>query len=798
MSGKAINLLVAGFAVSMAAQAIAADAIAFNIPAGRLDRAILIFSAQARLSIALADPALGRVRVKAVRGKSDSATALRAMLSGSGLAIDQIDARSFRIVKVNVPQPVRPAKPVRVKPATPTPPPAPEQTPAAPAPELIVTASKRETNLADFPGAVSIVTFDNRFGSTPGGRGTSAIVSRLPVISSTNLGPGRNKLFIRGVADSSFTGPTQATVGQYLGNARLNYNAPDPDLELYDIGRVEVLEGPQGTLYGAGTLGGVIRIVPNPADLNDFSGNLRVGGSATASGSDSYDLAATINAPIFKRRVGLRTVAYRSLDGGYINDARRGLKAINRTVTNGGRTSLRINPGNRWTIEINGARQDISSRDSQYSESDLPRRTRASAIAQPFDNDYTLAEIAVRKDWKIGSLVSSTSYISHALNTRFDATPPGVATPSLFRQNTSIMLFNHETHFSRKRAGGKGWLIGLSLLVDNEQQTRSLGTPPAANELPGVENIFVDAAAFGELTFDITRRLNASIGGRLAFSTVTSQPLALANTGADPLANSNSTPFLPHFALAWKPRDTILLYARYHEGFRVGGLSIASTGSLQAVAAFAPDSIATSEFGVRYKDPAHDRFSASATSSYTRWEDIQADLIDALGFSFSSNIGSGRILGLSASAVVKPIPDLKIETSAFLNGSALKQPAPGFERSRNNDLPNIARFGAALTATYAKAFGADLNLTLNGSARYVGRSNLGVGNRLDIRQGKYVDTGLDARLGYKGFGVTLNVTNIANIDANRFAFGNPFTVALRKQQTPLRPRTIRIGIDAAF
>jgi outer membrane receptor protein involved in Fe transport len=73
------------------------------------------------------------------------------------------------------------------------------------------------------------------------------------MLFSTQLGPGRNKLFIRGVADSSFTGPTQATVGQYLGDVRLNYNAPDPDLNLYDIARVEVVEGPQGTLYGAGS-----------------------------------------------------------------------------------------------------------------------------------------------------------------------------------------------------------------------------------------------------------------------------------------------------------------------------------------------------------------------------------------------------------------------------------------------------------------------------------------------------------------------------------------------------------------
>ena len=76
---------------------------------------------------------------------------------------------------------------------------------------------------------------DDSFAGAPGQHGSDVIVRQLPSVNSTNLGPGRNKLFIRGVADSSFTGPTQATVGQYFGSARLNYNAPDPDNDLHDL-----------------------------------------------------------------------------------------------------------------------------------------------------------------------------------------------------------------------------------------------------------------------------------------------------------------------------------------------------------------------------------------------------------------------------------------------------------------------------------------------------------------------------------------------------------------------------------
>src|SRR5690606_19776390 len=97
---------------------------------------------------------------------------------------------------------------------------------------------------------------------------------------------------------SSFTGPTQATVGQYFGDMRLSYNAPDPDLRLSDLERVEVLEGPQGTLYGAGSLGGIIRLVPRVPELGVTSASAMVGGSLVQHGAGGADASATMNLPL--------------------------------------------------------------------------------------------------------------------------------------------------------------------------------------------------------------------------------------------------------------------------------------------------------------------------------------------------------------------------------------------------------------------------------------------------------------------------------------------------------------------
>ena len=106
-----------------------------------------------------------------------------------------------------------------------------------------------------------------------GAQGSEAVLDRLPMLASTSLGPGRNKIYIRGVADSSFNGPSQSIVGQYLGDVRLTFNAPDPDLQLYDMRRVELLEGPQGTLYGTGSLGGILRLVPNGPTCRHLAGS---------------------------------------------------------------------------------------------------------------------------------------------------------------------------------------------------------------------------------------------------------------------------------------------------------------------------------------------------------------------------------------------------------------------------------------------------------------------------------------------------------------------------------------------
>ncbi|MDK2759662.1 MAG: TonB-dependent receptor plug domain-containing protein, partial [Blastomonas fulva] len=218
--------------------------------------------------------------------------------------------------------------------------------------EIIVTASKLDISLDRYAGSAELIDFDGLSSASGTVRGSDAVIAAVPVMMSTNLGAGRNKLFIRGVADSSFSGPSQATVGQYLGDARLTYNAPDPNLNLYDLARAEVLPGPQGTLYGTGTLGGVVRLIPNLPDASGVAATASAGLSATENGAMGSDAAAMLNVPLVNDRLAVRFVGYRVVDGVYIQYRQLNTDNINRNATYGGRISARYLPGKAWTVDL--------------------------------------------------------------------------------------------------------------------------------------------------------------------------------------------------------------------------------------------------------------------------------------------------------------------------------------------------------------------------------------------------------------------------------------------------------------
>ena len=654
------------------------------------------------------------------------------------------------------------------------------------------------------------------------GRGTEGLVATLPGLNSTHLGTGRNKLFLRGIADSSFNGPTQATVGQYLGETRLNYNTPDPNLHLHDIDRIEVLPGPQGTLYGAGSLGGILRIVPHAPRLGEVQGSVSLGAAFTQHGDPGGEAAAMLNLPIVTDALALRVVGYGVREDGYIDDTLRGLDDVNRTGIYGGRARLRAETG-YWTIELGVAGQRIRGEDGQFADRDAPPLTRASPVAEDYSNDYLLGDVVVARDWGDGlRFVSTAGVVRQTLDERYDSTRPG-GPPAIYHQTNRLTLLSAESRLSRSGPDGTGWLVGASFISNRSEISRALGDPDAPAPIAGVRNSVDEITAFGEGTFGIAEGVTATVGGRLTHSRlsggVLDAPLPLLTMLRELRAHRDETVFLPSLALAARANDDLLLFARYQQGFRPGGLAVTSPFiarvvddevvnfestdpsrpiGFATVGRFENDRVATLEAGLRHGVPGAGRFDLAAAFAYTRWTNIQADIIDLSGFQTTSNIGDGRIFTLDLRAGWRPVSGLGLEAAVVLNDSLVTNPAPSIIITPRAPLPNVARVNFHLGADYSAELGDDAVLRLWGSARYAGTSRLGIGPILGEEQGDWLDLGAGARLERGRHAVTLGVTNILDTEGNRFAMGSPFTLALRRQITPLRPRTLRVGWEVRF
>ncbi|WP_219894456.1 TonB-dependent receptor [Aquisediminimonas profunda] len=713
--------------------------------------------------------------------------ALRKLLEHTGYTFVMVDARTVRIVRA--PSPVEgrvrsgPSAPhaKSVQPAS--------QTDGQP-PDIIVNASKQGQSLTDYAGSVRVETV-GAIGLTSES-GTSALVGRLPELVATNLGPGRNKLFVRGIADSSFSGPTQSTVGLYLGELRLTYNAPEPDLRLYDIDAIEVIEGPQGTLYGAGALGGIVHIAPNLPDLEGFHANASLGSAMTADGRDSYDTGGMLNIPLVTDKVAVRVVGYRQRLGGYIDNATLGLKDTNTTRISGGRAALRASPGNHWEIEIAGLSQSISTSDGQYSDRGLAPLTHAAAIAQPHESDFGGGNLVITKRWGGLKLVSSTGIVRHDLTERFDATGlAGTTGVIAYDRDEAIRMFTHETRLSSRAGSMHPWVAGLSYVNNVDRIAQALGPPSATAELSRVRNERREIALFGEGTIPLSSRWSLTAGARFLRARAAG---ILVSGPQGPEPTRHQTRVLPTLAILWKPNDDLQVFARLRSGFRSGGIAVDPGGN---VVRFVSDKLYTGEAGLRFGHSGGP-LSGNAALSYARWRSIQADLLDSSGFPATANIGNGHVLGFSADLAWRPVSSLLVEGALFANRSSLDNPAVQLVGLDETSLPNVPRYGARLSARYSRPLSPDLTLVLDGSAHYRSGSNVGTVPPLLLEQGEYVEAGLSAALDAGSWKLTLDATNLFNGRENSFAFGNPFSVGLGQQQTPLRPRTIRLGVSFGF
>ena len=674
--------------------------------------------------------------------------------------------------------------------------------------ETTVIVTRRPQTVSKTASAISLISSSALLGND---RDLAQVAARVAGMTITNLGPGRDKILLRGISDSVLTGRTQSTVGLYLDDVPITYNAPNPDLLLVDIVRIEVLKGPQGNLYGQGALSGVVRMVTRRPDPAGFSAELGGGIGVTLDGRPSGRITGMVNLPLLNGQAALRAVAYQDESGGFIKDDVLTKQASNDTSRSGGRVAFgwQVSPSFAVTATLMG--QDLNSANSQYVVGRRGPYRRTLSVAEPHNNHFGNAALTVTDTTDLGALKFSANQLHHTINTGYDAQPIGrfVSVPNsgvlYYDEVQAIDLSTAELSLVSPSDRRFRWLAGLFAAYSDESFTPHLIDIYTKTQLYDEHrgDQVRDLAAFVRLSYDITSRWSISAGLR-TLATRHKTDSFIQNVrliGYAPSGHivgtikSTHTPY--EVMLRYQPSERLMLYASSSDGFRTGGFNTTTQASTVVEPVYAGDKLESGEVGLKYNSP--DRtLSLDAAAFAIHWHDIQSDQLRATGLPVTINIGDGTNSGVEVEAGWRPIQFLRFEAAGQYNEPRLAMPNRSFAAALSiSGMPYIAQTSGSLTTIWTQSFSRfALNHTFTLS--YRGGSPLNYGSLQSVRMPAYTNLDLESSVDYRNYRFGVRATNVTGVKSNSFAYGNPFSMGTAGQITPLRPPSLWLTADARF
>jgi outer membrane receptor protein involved in Fe transport len=768
---------------AMPALAAGEQRVQIDIDGTRIDEALATLTRKMGISVGWEGP-IPNFRTANLRGKMNADEALEKLFRDAPFAVRRVSATSFLIIPAFDKRLARPSPtvpPLNLRRATPQP------QNLALYTDIVVTAQKRPQ--IPFFSAVPIAVA-SIFEIAPGKMmaGAMDIASQVDGLAVTNLGPGRNRQFIRGVADSPFNGTSQSTVAVVLNDARLTFDAPDPDLRLVDVAQVEILKGPQGPLYGSGALGGIYRIVTRPPDLANTSYSAGAFGEVLAGGSSGGGAETVINLPLTKNRLALRAVAYSAIEGGWVDNIGRNHNA-NSSITQGGRASLLWEPADRWGVEITGVTQDINARDSQYVDAPGDDRDRSTGIAEPTDNDVRIGTITIRAPLNDMTATVTSSATHQDLFYRLEATPVssqfGLEGVSLFSDRRQYRTYNLEARLSPDDGV---WVMGFAYLKAKSGNIAKIESATQSKIAETRLRAVSEYAAFAEARAELTGDIHATLGAR---ASLTNSRDETSDDDDSRSRRASSASISPSIALSWQPSTRAFGYARYARAKRPGGLTVTNGEERRE---FEGDELATFDLGYRWRNLTGDLV-LEAGAFYTIWRNLQSDYLLGNGLIATRNAGDARILGVEASA------DWKLSTQLRISGGIAYTDANLIRTAQNVKVDDTRLpVTPVVTARASVAYKFDWkrwSWDIFGQANYVGPARLAFDQGLDRRMGDYVRASTGFSTSRHGLTAAVRIDNALDSHGDSFAFGNPFSIGAGRQRTPARPRSIVVSLTLA-
>lgn len=587
--------------------------------------------------------------------------------------------------------------------------------------EIIVTAQKREERLQDVPMSISVLGGKVLDKQATGG--ALEALSQVPGISQTAIAIGNaTAITIRGVAPGSPFLDGSPTVGYYIDSIPFGLvkSAIVPNTNAYDMSRVEVLRGPQGTLYGASALNGVVRLLTNDADPTQFEAKARTGISSTKGGDASYRADAAVNIPIIEDKLALRIVAGVERLGGWIEQPALDKSDVNRSLSKTLRIKVNARPTDHLTIDlaawISREKSDASSYADKAGDQSTP-------LPIPATMRYDAYSGKVVYELPFMSVSSATSYLKLG---RTSYTDYAFITPtSQLYSSLPAEVFSEELLLSSTGRGPWRWSAGAFYRDAHDDLFQTL--PPVLAGPIYWRDSSKSYAGFGQATRAFADgHFEISAGLRYFHDTVGVQGLDTPNGLLPPIAKTTKFHAVtPRIVATWLPNSNLTAYASYSQGFRSGfnqsPLALLAAPGLASVEA---DKLHNYEVGA--KGSLFDGLvTYDASAYYIAWSDVQQSgqvIFNGVVIGASINGSSASGAGSDLSVTLHPLPGLKIGGGASYNGlqqdEAVVAPNGQVLYAKGSRLAYSAALTADAFVDYAFPLNGDFDAHLNVSANY--------------------------------------------------------------------------------
>ena len=604
-----------------------------------------------------------------------------------------------------------------------------DQTPAGSATQLqevVVTAEKKTENLLDVPVPVTAISAQSLIDTNR--LRLEDYFTQVPGLTVTPSGYGTPQLSIRGITTGGFVNPSVGIIVDdvpYGSSSGIASGQEVTNFDPNDLQRIEVLRGPQGTLYGASALGGLVKYVTLDPSTAALSGQLQAGANDVYNGGElGYNFRGAINVPIGDT-LAVRASAFYRVDPGYIDNILTGQDHIDRAWTDGGFFKALWQPSPDFSLRVTALLQRSWSDGVSQAYSGLGDLQQSAVWGSGIHSRDTQAYSATLTA-KLGSvdLTAVTGYSIRKFDewqeyTSLYATTAqqifGVTGSPVSNVGTTYR-FTQEIRLSGSIGPRFEWLLGG--YYDHEDSPANgviLATVPATGEVVGqginynYPSTYEETAAFADITFHFTDRFDVQLGGR---ESTNRQTYSEYDVGPYvPIFEGTPSPFVypethtkdNSFTYLLTPRfklspDT-MVYARLASGYRPGGPNLQGNINLVPIE-YNPDTTRNYEIGVKSEVFDH-RLFLDASAYYIKWQDIQLQLVNPIsGVFYYANGSEAKSQGLELSVQAKPVTGLSITAWVAWNDAKLTEPMPAGSSVVGNPgdrLPYSARFSGDLS-----------------------------------------------------------------------------------------------------